>query len=372
MKKPNTQTVFLGSAILVVCVMVAYIVLIQFQRNGAAGTQRRDRRNILERAPVDGEAMFQWIKDICELGRRPSGSEGMAAQQKMLTKHFEKLGGKVQRQTFEVRHPEDGSKVEMTNLIIRWHPERKERILLCAHYDTRPYPDADPNPSRRKGRFIGANDGASGVAVLCELGRHMPKLESRYGVDFVLFDGEEFIFDADRDKYFLGSTHFAKQYASGAMEHTYVYGVLLDMVGDRYLNLPMERNSLKLARQVVVEIWHTAKDLGIREFIHRAGYELRDDHLPLNNIAKIPTCDIIDFGLPPSRATGFLLGHTEADTPDKCVARVPRQSGMGRPGVGSSARSRTLANALLGVLLVAFSAVSLVAAPRGMASGQVA
>ena len=307
MKKPKTQTVFLGSVILVVCVTVGYLVL--FQRDGNAGVSKNP--------PVDGEAMFQWIKDICELGRRPSGSEGMAAQQKMLTEHFEKLGGRVSRQSFEIRHPENGSPVTMTNLIIEWHPERKERILLCAHYDTRPYPDEDPNPKRRKGKFIGANDGASGVAVLCELGRYMPKLDSRYGVDFVLFDGEEFIFDKQRDEYFLGSTHFAREYAVGDSAHKYRYGVLLDMVGDRNLNLPMEKNSLKLARSVVVQIWNTARDLGVRQFKHKVGYELRDDHLPLNNIAKIPTCDIIDFDYPrPGKRLSYW--HTEADTPDKC------------------------------------------------------
>jgi hypothetical protein len=152
--------------------------------------------------PFDGEKAFGYLKQICDLGARISGSEGMDAQQKLVSEHFAKLGGNVRLQKFRVRHPLTAEPVTMGNLIVQWHPDRKERILLCAHYDTRPLPDQDlENP---KGKFVGANDGASGVALLMELGKHMAGLPGPVGVDFVLFDGEEFVWTTDHP-YFLGS-----------------------------------------------------------------------------------------------------------------------------------------------------------------------
>ncbi len=316
MVKPKTQTIFLGSTIVLAIALVVFFVV--FGSNGNAHNQQPESADVeLDRIPFDGRQSFEYLTKICDFGPRPSGSQGMDSQQAWLVEHFTQLGGRVTLQAFDVRHPEDGSKVTMRNLIVEWHPEREERILLCAHYDTRPFPDEDP--FRRDGRFVGANDGASGVAVLCELGKHMPKLRSRYGVDFVLFDGEEFIFDKrrDRDRYFLGSTHFARTYIADPPAHRYGYGVLLDMVGDQDLQIYQERNSLRYARSLVRDIWDVADDLGVNEFKPRSRHEVRDDHLPLNQIAKIPSCDLIDFDYPRPGARQSYW-HTEEDTPDKC------------------------------------------------------
>lgn len=267
----------------------------------------------------DGDAAYTFLKQICEIGPRPSGSEGMAEQQRILSAYFARLGGQVSFQAFDVRHPEDGSRVTMKNLIVAWHPQRKNRILLCAHYDTRPFPDNDPQ--RPRGRFIGANDGASGVAVLSELAKHMPHLKGTVGVDFVFFDGEEFIFDKrrDNDRFFLGSHYFSKQYVAEPPAHRYQSAVLLDMVGDAELQIYKERISMKHARKLVEEIWSTAERLGVREFNKRTRlWDVRDDHVPLNLVAKIPAIDIIDFDYPGPRQRSFW--HTEQDLPEKCSA----------------------------------------------------
>jgi len=315
MRKPDGQTIFLGSTVLIAATLFAYLAF--FHARGEAEPRPTPRQQrTLESIPFDGRQALQFLQQLCDLGPRPSGSPGMARQQELLTAHFSKLGGHVTRQSFDTRHPLDGSRVTISNLIVEWHPERKERILLCAHYDTRPYPDRDRR--RPKGRFVGANDGASGVALLMELGRHLPTLAGPYGVDFILFDAEEFVFDGDRDEYFLGSDYFARDYATHPPPHRYRAGVLLDMIGDANLEIYQERNSLYHARSLVDGIWSTADRLSVREFIPRAGHEIRDDHLPLNNIARIPTCDIIDFDYPNSRAASYW--HTEADTPDKCSA----------------------------------------------------
>lgn len=263
--------------------------------------------------PLDADRVYGYLKQICQLGRRPSGSRGMQRQQKLLEELFTKLGATVTRQEFLAPNPLGGAKVRMANLIVTWHPERMERVMLCAHYDTRPLPDRDPNPRlRRQGRFIGANDGASGVAVLMELAHLMPKLQGNVGVDFVLFDAEELVYVDGRDRYFWGSEWFAQQYAENPPEHNYRWGVLLDMVGDEDLQIYHEQNSVSWpdTRPLVIEIWGTAQRLGVEEFIPRATHNVRDDHLALRNIAGIPTCDIIDMDYP--------YWHTEADSPGRC------------------------------------------------------
>ncbi len=323
MAKPAAQWLFLAAAIAGAAVLLGGAVVISLQRNGQAQdgpTSRRDEAWMRSIA-FNGPRSYELLEQVCAIGPRPSGSEGMRRQQELLTKHFEELGGRVSLQPMRVRHPENGSAVEMNNLIVEWHPDRTERILLCAHYDTRPFPDRDKRNPR--GTFIGANDGASGVAVLGELGRHMKDLPGKYGVDFVLFDGEEFVFDDERDSelYFIGSTHFAKLYAGEPPAHRYRWGVLLDMVGDAELQVYQEINSRRWpeTRPLVDELWRVAREEGIREFIPRGRYELRDDHVPLRNIGGIPTCDIIDFDYPRPGADSYW--HTEGDTADKCSPR---------------------------------------------------
>ena len=183
----------------------------------------------LEDIPFNGARAYEYLKQLCAIGPRPSGSAGMEAQQKLLAEHFQKLGARVELQRFRIRHPLDNSPVPMANLIARWFPERKARILLCAHYDTLPFPMLDPqNP---QGVFVGANDGASGVAVLMELAHEIPKLQNGFGIDLVMLDGEEFIFKPN-GRYFLGSEYFARQYADNRPPYRYRWGILLDMIGD--------------------------------------------------------------------------------------------------------------------------------------------
>ena len=158
------------------------------------------------------------------------------------------------------------------------------------------------------------------------------------GVDFVLFDGEELVYDED-DTYFLGSRWFAEQYVLKPPPHKYRWGVLLDMVADADLKIFQERNSVEWAdtKPLVVDIWQTAKKLGVTDFVAKPRHAVNDDHLALHDIAKIPTCDIIDFDYP--------YWHTEGDTPAKCSAlspgesRLGHQSLAGRPGGGQEVTS---------------------------------
>jgi hypothetical protein len=282
--------------------------------SGSAATRPAAARESTSPAknPLNAARAFGYLQEICAIGPRTSGSPGMREQLRLVRAHFANLGGQVRFQQFTAPDPRGGQSVQLVNTIVEWHPEKKERVLLCAHYDTRPLPDRDPDPTnRRQGIFIGANDGASGVAVLMELAHLMPALDIRYGVDFALFDGEEFVYD-ERDRYFLGSDHFARQYVKERPGHKYRWGVLLDMVGDADLQIYHERHSVawRDTRPLVAQIWGTAQRLGVREFVAQVRHEVQDDHIPLRQIAKIPTCDIIDFDYP--------AWHTTADVPQNC------------------------------------------------------
>jgi hypothetical protein len=288
-------------------------------RSGSAKANLIDpkHRKLFETWQLDPGRALGYLESICGLGTRVSGSPGMERQQKLLADFFRKSGAEVSFQEFPARHPQTGQPVAMKNLIARWNPSAKRRWLLAAHYDTRPFPDRDPKQPR--GVFLGANDGASGVALMQELSHAMELLPDGLGLDMVLFDGEELIFDEARDRelYFLGSTHFAQQISAGAHDR-YEAGVLVDMIADKYLEIFYETNSYRFAPELVREIWKVADRLDIRAFVPRTRYEIRDDHLPLNQIAKIPVVDLIDFDYPrpSSRQPGYW--HTTQDTPDKC------------------------------------------------------
>lgn len=301
------QTLLLLGVAIAALLGLGYALLGPTRRTGSAPPVAPT----LDEIPIDGRRAMRYLEQICALGPRPSGSPAMTRQQQLVTAHFTAQGAEVKQQRFRIRHPLDGSPVTMTNLWARFHPQRRERVILAAHYDTRPYPDRDPVDPR--GAFVGANDGASGVALLMELSHWLPELQGPVGVDLVLFDGEEFVF-RDEDRYFYGSEYFARMFVQDPPRAHYRAAVVLDMIGDADLQIYREQFSLRWpsARPIIDGIWQTAARLGVREFVPKTGYEIRDDHLALYQIAGIPSCDLIDFDYP--------SWHTRDDTPEKCSA----------------------------------------------------
>ncbi len=277
----------------------------------------------------DGERAMKVLEQIVALGPRKSGSPAMKKQQDMLTEHFKELGADVQLQEFPYTPPSRGKRTTIRNLIVVWNPNASHRILICTHYDTRPYSDQDS--TNKRGIMPGANDGASGAALLYELGRQMQALKNApIGVDFVFFDAEEYVFNnrqtaGDRaDPLFVGSAQFANEYNlrrnKGQLSFVYDCGVLLDMIGDKHLDLYFEQNSMNnpTAKQTAEEIWSIAQTMGFAEFHSEIKHDIRDDHIMLNTVG-IPTCDIIDFDYP-DLTNSNLYWHTQQDTPDKCSA----------------------------------------------------
>jgi hypothetical protein len=252
-----------------------------------------------------------YLNELCKLGPRVSGTPAMALQQSKLQRHFELLGATVQFQRFTARQKSRPQPVEMANLVVTWHPDRARRVILCSHYDTRPIADQEPDRRKWQEPFLSANDGTSGVALLMELGHAMKTLPVQLGVDFVFFDGEEYIFDPrpDADKYFLGSENFARKYHEDHPPYRYVAAVLFDMVAGKDAHFPIEQNSWFNAAPLIQEVWQIAAEKKCTAFQNALGSDVRDDHLALNK-AGIPAIDIIDFHYP--------HWHRLSDVPSQC------------------------------------------------------
>jgi len=259
----------------------------------------------------DGNRALEYVRDLCKIGPRISGSDGMKKQQELVKAHFEKHGGKVSFQRFTAQQTTRPNPVEMANIVVTWHPERARRVIVCTHYDTRPKADQEPNPRDWNKPFLSANDGTSGVAWLMELAHHMKQLPTEVGVDFVLFDGEEYVFDGPhgQDRYFFGSDHFADDYKRAKPKHQYIGAVLLDLIAGKDAKFPIEQNSHFKAGRLVEEIWKTARELGIGAFRNTITEPILDDHLALNRVG-IPAVDIIDFDYP--------HWHKLSDLPEQC------------------------------------------------------
>ena len=276
--------------------------------------------------PFDGQQAMTYLKALCDIGPRCTGSEGMARQQEYIINHFKQFDCTVERQRFNYPHPITKEKTLGCNIIVRWRPERTERILLCTHYDTLPFPMMDKKDP--KGRFVGANDGGSGTALLMELARWINEgqkdsaittpgayaINPKYGVDFVFLDAEEFLFSRN-GRYFVGSEFFSIQYANNPNRgYRYVKGVLLDMVADSDLQIYYEKLSMSWrdSAPIAREIWKVAAGLKIKEFIPATKYEISDDHIMIHSRGAIPCIDIIDFDYP--------YWHTTQDVPANCSA----------------------------------------------------
>lgn len=276
-------------------------------------------------APIDGKRAFGYLEQICKLGPRMAGTEANTKQRQMVAAHFKENGGAVREQPFSARHPLTGERVDMANLIGSWYPERNQRVVIAAHYDTRPRPDEEKDPTRLELPFLGANDGASGVALLMEIAHHLNELNTPWGVDLVLFDGEELVYGRQFDtqgEYFLGSKEFSRRYVEDVdargSKMRYVAGIVLDMVGGAKLSINQEPNSLNLAPNLVRDVWNVARQLKAKSFKSRVGREVLDDHLALNN-AGIPAIDLIDFDYP--------YWHKADDLPKNCSAESLEEVG---------------------------------------------
>jgi Zn-dependent M28 family amino/carboxypeptidase len=236
-----------------------------------------------------------------EMGPRAPGTPAHSRCASYLESELRRFTPHVRRQQPPII-THDGKRFTLQNIIASFNPDAPKRILLCAHWDSRPRAEMD---SKRPGEAIlAANDGASGVAVLLEVARNLSQKAPPCGVDIVLFDLEDYGESSAENSYCLGSQYWARSPHKAGYRAE--YGILLDMVGGKGARFFREGTSRTYALGVVEKVWGHAQRLGYGSwFVNQDGNAITDDHYYINKIAGLPTIDIIEMD--PGSETGF--GH---------------------------------------------------------------
>ena len=264
----------------------------------------------------DKTAAYTNVRQQVNFGPRVPGSAGHLACKDWLVSQFKSTGAEVIEQGFTA-NTFDGKSLPAFNIIASFNKSSKYRIVLAAHWDTRPFSDYDPDTSFYHKPILGADDGASGVAVLLEVAKAIQsKPLKKYGVDIVLFDAEDYGNDKDNtersiNSWCLGAQHWSKTPHTPGYKAD--YGVLLDMVGAKDARFTKEAVSMQYAPKVVEKVWTIAKAEGFSNFFSdELTGGLTDDHSFVNAIANIPMIDIINR--PATTKTGFPHHwHTQKD-----------------------------------------------------------
>ena len=268
----------------------------------------------------DSDLAYQYIIDQCNFGPRNPGSIGHEQFAKFLENFLSNMSDQVIIQDFNYTEHITGENRIGRNIIAQFNIEANQRLLIGAHWDTRAYSDEDTNPENKSIPILGANDGASGTAVLMELANIFSKNIPPIGIDLVFFDAEDVGISGQPTTYAMGSEYFSKNLPIEKPDSA----IIVDMVGDKYLKIPIERFSYQINPEMVKEIWGLADDLGLSAFEYRVGYEIYDDHIPLWENAQIPAIDIIDFDYP---NLFYNHWHTQNDIPENCSPQSLHQVG---------------------------------------------
>ena len=274
------------------------------KKTNETSTGKTETKKTVTVPAFNADSAYQFVAKQTSFGPRVPLTEAHSQCAEWLTTKLNEYADTVIVQDFRTRLY-DGQGVDGKNLIGVFNPTAKKRIVLCAHWDSRPFADHDADEANNRKPIDGANDGASGVGVLLECARQFKSMPLRegLGIDIVFFDLEDYgPHQEDAEKYFddrvnywaLGSQYWSKH------PHVYgykaYYGILLDMVGGSNPNFSKEYYSQGYAAWVINKVWRMAYDLGYRpQFSNELGTMISDDHIPMNQIAGIPTIDIIDL-----------------------------------------------------------------------------
>ncbi len=277
------------------------------------------------------DSAYFFVEKQVAFGPRMPNTEGHLACKDWLVQQFGKYGLRAKEQPFQAT-AYTGTVLNGYNIIAQFNPSASKRIMLAAHWDTRHIADSDLNKERKDEPILGADDGGSGVGVLLEIARQLQANPVDIGVDFVLFDAEDYGDDASPEPkpetWCLGSQHWSKNLIPS--NYRPKYGILLDMVGARNTKFPKEAISMNFAPQIVNKVWKLGQDLGYsRFFANETANALTDDHYFVNTIAKIPMIDIIGMPKPPGTNNSFgRHWHTHDDNMEVIDIRTLRAVGQ--------------------------------------------
>ncbi len=267
----------------------------------------------LDRPQFDGTAALRYVEAQLAFGPRIPNTQGHRQAGDWILARLEASTDSVEVQAF-THVTTTGDTLRLRNFIGRFRPALRERVLYVAHWDTRPRADRSPNLGAQRQPVPGANDGASGVALLLAVADALRREPPGFGVDLVFVDGEDYGDFVENRDVLLGSRHYAASLDRTALP---LFAVVWDMVGDRELDLHQEGYSVAAAPEVVERVWSRAADLGYgRVFRASVRHTVIDDHVPLQEVG-VRAIDVIDFdyGGPDNR-----YWHTTEDTLDKVSA----------------------------------------------------
>jgi Zn-dependent M28 family amino/carboxypeptidase len=267
-------------------------------------------------AQFNVDTAYLFVKKQASFGPRVPNTAEHKKCEAWLESTMRRFTGNVIVQSFRMK-AYNGIELDLKNIIGSFKPEVSTRILLCSHWDSRPYADNDPDASKHRTPIDGVNDGASGVGILLEAARQLSLKAPEVGVDILLLDGEDYGAPQDdksqgvEDDWALGSQYWSKTpHKEG---YTARYGILLDMVGAENATFKLEGTSMYYAPDIMNKVWKTASRIGYSSyFISENSNGITDDHVYINQIRQIPTIDIIQND--PSTESGFYkYWHTVND-----------------------------------------------------------
>ena len=245
------------------------------------------------------DSAYLYCQAQCDFGPRTMNSKAHDDCEKWIISKFESFGMQVTPQK-AVLKGYDGTSLNSTNIIASYRPDLTDRVLLCAHWDSRPWADNDPDEANWKTPVMAANDGASGVAVMLEIARLLSKDTLQLGVDFICFDAEDWGVpqwnedNFDSDSWALGAQYWSTNLHKKGYRAR--FGILLDMVGGQGAQFYKETMSVQYANHIVEKVWRAAQVVGYGSmFPSQQGTGVTDDHISVNTKAKIPTIDIIPY-----------------------------------------------------------------------------
>lgn len=282
--------------ITIISLVVLTIFSCDNKQNSKPVTQSAPQAKQVVIPQFNADSAYNYVAKQLEFGPRVPGSEAHKQCAEWFIDFFNDKADTVYVQDFRTRLY-NGNGIDGKNIIAAFNPDAKKRILLAAHWDSRPFADHDPDEKNWNTPIDGANDGASGVGVLMEIARLMKETPTNVGVDIILFDLEDYgapyyLNLMTNDDWALGSQYWSKN------PHIYNYrayfGILLDMVGAANAKFPKEYYSQQFAPALSNDVWRIAREIGYSDyFTNELGHPINDDHIYVNVYARIPMIDII-------------------------------------------------------------------------------
>ncbi len=338
MKNRKNKTYMILTVVVAVACLFGTTCFSTFGTHRNTSDDSEEQSQSAGRFTFNADSAYAYCAAQCAFGPRVMNTEAHDKCGEWLKAKFAQFGCVVEGQKADLKGY-DGTVFHCENIIARTNPDARSRLLICAHWDSRPWADNDPDSNNHHSPVMAANDGASGVAVMLELARmlHEDSVGVNIGIDFVCFDAEDYgtpqwaDAEDDPDTWALGAQHWAKTFAlnAGSRNYHYEYGILLDMVGGEGAKFYKEGFSKEYAPDILDKVWACANAAGCGSFfVDAVGGYITDDHGPVNRTAGVRCIDIIGYYPDCPQSSFGPTWHTVSDTMEHISVGTLRAAGQ--------------------------------------------